>query len=291
MLRFDQATMGKQMPGMRSSWTRVVPVLAVAALLLVACGSTKSTAGGSGAVDQTTTAAPTPLRILVTNDDGFDAKGIDAVVEALRALPDTQVTVVAPKTNQSGTDGKTTPGPLTVTDVKTLSGYPAKAVGGYPADTIIWALDQHGIDFTPDLVVSGINFGQNIGQLVKISGTVGAARAAAARGVPALAASQGLGDPVDFPAGVKQVLSWLSSQRPSLTNGSAASPVLLQNLNTPSCATGSVRGLVDVSISTGPADADLGQSDCISTATDKTDDVVAFTEGFATLSPLPLTDS
>lgn len=176
---------------MRSSWTRVVPALAVAALLLVACGSTKSTAGGSGAVDQTTTAAPAPL---------------------------------------------------TVTDVKTLSGYPAKAVDGYPADTIIWAIDQHGINFTPDLVVSGINFGQNIGQLVKISGTVGAARATAARAIPALATSQGLGDPVDFPAGVKQVLAWLSSQRTALTNGSALSPVLLQNLNTPSCATGSVRG-------------------------------------------------
>jgi 5'-nucleotidase len=279
---------GMRSTRIRSAWARAVPVLLVTALVLVGCGSAKSTAGGSGAAGQTTTAAPAPLRILVTNDDGYSAKGIDAVVEALRALPDTQVTVVAPKTNQSGTDGNTTPGPLTAADVTTASGYPAKAVDGFPADTIAWAIDQHGIDFTPDLVVSGINFGQNIGAVVNISGTVGAARAAAARGIPALAASQGLGDPTDFPAGVAQVMTWLASQRTALMAGSDRAPVLLQNLNTPTCTAGSVRGLAGVPIAGGNAGADLGRSDCTSTATEPVDDVVAFAEGYATLSPLPL---
>ena len=152
-------------------WSRAGAGVAVALLLLAGCGSSGSKAsdttsapsGNAGGSTETTVSAT--LKVLVTNDDGYDADGIDAVVEGLRALPDTEVTVVAPLANQSGTGGKTTDGPLTVTDVKTKSGYPAKAVDGFPADTVIWAIDQHGIDFTPDLVVSGINFGQNIGPL------------------------------------------------------------------------------------------------------------------------------
>ena len=132
------------------------------------------------------------LTVLVTNDDGVGAPGINAVVQGLRTLPKTQVTVVAPLMNQSGTGGKTTPGKLTVTKATTASGYPARAVAGYPADTVTWAVKDHGISFRPDLVVSGINFGQNIGPLADLSGTVGAARAAVKLGIPALAASQGV---------------------------------------------------------------------------------------------------
>jgi len=277
------------MTGSRSRTTGTLATLMVALLLAAGCGSSKSSSGGSAAAGPATTTAPShPLRVLVTNDDGYAAKGIDAVVEGLRARPDTEVTVVAPLKNQSGTDGKTTSGSLTVTDVKTASGYPAKAVDGYPADTIVWAIDQHGIDFTPDVVISGINFGQNVGQATTISGTVGAARAAATRGIPALAASQGLPDPVDFPAGVKQVLTWLSGQQSALLDGSDKSPIVLQNLNIPTCTAGSVRGLVEVPISTADAALDLGTSDCTSTKTDPADDLVGFSEGFVTLSNLPL---
>ena len=73
---------------------------------------------------------PETLRILVTNDDGVGAPGINATVEALTALPHTKVTVVAPLTNQSGTGAKVTPGTLTATNAMTASGYPAKAVAG-----------------------------------------------------------------------------------------------------------------------------------------------------------------
>ena len=169
-----------------------------------------------------TTTVPATLHILVTNDDGVGAPGIDAVVEALRALPDTEVTVVAPLENQSGTGGQTTPGTLTVTDTTTASGYPAKAVAGFPADSVIWAFDQAGVTQKPDLVVSGINFGQNLGPAVAISGTVGAAEAAAARGVPALAASQGLADVPNYPMrrGRSVVLARTSPRR--RTPGNAA---------------------------------------------------------------------
>jgi 5'-nucleotidase len=277
-------------------WSRVGAGIAVALLLLAGCGSsgsksstsTSAAPGGAGgaATETTETTIRSTLKVLVTNDDGYSAAGIDAVVEGLRALPDTEVTVVAPLANQSGSGGKTTDGPLAVTDVKTASGYPAKAVDGYPADTIIWAIDQHGIDFTPDLVVSGINFGQNVGPLVDISGTVGAARAAAARNIPALASSQGLGDPPAYPTGVTRVVDWVSEHRASLLDGSAVIAKLLENLNIPTCPTGANRGVVDVPVATDIAGRDVTKSDCSSTATNPVDDVDAFIEGFVPLSTL-----
>ena len=137
--------------------------------------------------------------IVVTNDDGVAAPGIDAVVTALRAVPGVHVDVVAPAKNQSGTGGKTTSGTLTYTASKTASGYPATAVNGYPADTITVALDQ--LHLHPSLVVSGANLGQNLGPVTNLSGTVGAAKAAVSRGVPALAVSAGVGSPVDYQIG------------------------------------------------------------------------------------------
>jgi len=275
-----------------SRMTGALAALTVTLLLGAGCGSSPSQPRALAPAGTAATTAPSrALRVLVTNDDGYSAAGIDAVVEGLRALPDTEVTVVAPLTNQSGTGGKTTSGALTVTDVKTASGYAAKAVDGYPADTIVWAIDQHGIAFNPDVVISGINFGQNVGRANSISGTVGAARAAAARGIPALAASQALPDPVDFPAGVTQVLSWLSGHRAAILDGSARSPMVLHGLNVPTCVTGAVRGLVEVPISAREGTLDLAPSDCTSTKTGPADDEAGLAEGFATLSNIPLTAS
>ena len=266
----------------------LVGVMVVVAIAAGCSSGTKDTSAGSNAPTSQaaeTTVAAGPLQILVTNDDGVGAAGIDAVVQALSKLPDTKVTVVAPATNQSGTGGKTTSGPLTVTDATTASGYPAKAVAGYPADTIVWAIDDHGIDFTPDLVVSGINFGQNIGPVTDVSGTVGAARAAAARSIPALASSQGLGDPPAYPAGVTAVLAWVAAHRAALA-GTPSSPVLLENLNVPTCTTGSPRAAVTVPVATDLGGRDYNKVDCTSTATNPPDDIDAFTEGFVTLSTL-----
>ena len=99
-------------------------------------GSEESSAETTAVEQTTTTVAAETLDILVSNDDGYDAEGIDAVVEALIALPDTNVTVVAPAENQSGSGGNTTPGELTATDEETLSGYPVTAVQGFPADAV-----------------------------------------------------------------------------------------------------------------------------------------------------------
>lgn len=89
--------------------------------------------------------------------------------------------MVAPAANCSGTGNQATFGTLTASAKKTISGYPATAVNGFPVDTITYAMSHLGLH--PDLVVSGINFGQNLGPVASISGTVGAAEAAAARGV------------------------------------------------------------------------------------------------------------
>src|SRR6478736_2648135 len=157
---------------------RRTPALVLAAALslgtLAACGSSGGSESSSDTATTTPTAAAEPLRILVGNDDGYSAEGIDTLVTALLTLDDVDVTVVAPLTQQSGQGGKTTPDTeLAVTDVKTKGGFPAKAVDGYPADAINVAFDELGLE--PDLVITGINEGQNLGPLVDVSGTVGAA--------------------------------------------------------------------------------------------------------------------
>ena len=263
-----------------------ISTLAVFALSLVACG------GGSSESHSSATTAPStgthPLQVLVTNDDGVSAPGINAVVQALRSLPGTQVTVVAPAGNQSGTGNRTTSGALTVTNTTTASGYPAKAVAGYPADTIIWAVDQKGLSSRPGLVVSGVNNGENVGPLTTVSGTVGAARAAASRGIPALAASQGDDNnlPPDFQTGAQQVVAWVTMHRAALVAGSSSAPVLLENLNVPTCPGGAVRGPVRAPVATNLTGRDLGRVDCTSTAQNPPDDVDAFLDGFAVISPL-----
>ena len=229
------------------------------------------------------------LRVLVTNDDGVGAPGIDAAVQALRTLPRTVVTVVAPLTNQSGTGGKTTPGPLVATKATTASGYPAEAVHGYPADTVIWAVRDHGIRQRPDLVVSGINFGENVGPLATVSGTVGAAREAVRLGVPAVAASQGVDDGVtpDFSQGVVQLLAWVRAHRTALLAGRYRTPPSAA-LNVPTCPTGSVRGPVKAPLASSLTGINLGQVNCDDTTAPATftDDAEAFVDGYAVLSPL-----
>jgi len=257
-----------------------------AALLLAGCSSDdKASGGGEATTSTSTTVAAEPIKVLVTNDDGYASDGIDAVVEGLRGVEGVEVTVVAPLENQSGKGGTVTGGTLTATDVTTKSGYPAKAVAGTPADSIIWALDQKGIDVTPDLVISGINAGQNMGSAVGISGTVGAARAAVARGIPALAASQGpLTPPQNFPAARQLVLDWLTANRAAIEAGSMTTATVA-NLNAPTCATGTVRGQIAVP---GAPDAEgyNDPPDCESTATGPATDIAAYLIGFAPLSQL-----
>lgn len=261
------------------------------ALALLGFGLPLPACGGGSTSSQPASsapAAPQPLRVMVTNDDGVSAPGIGAAVQALRALRNTQVTVVAPAQNESGSGNKTTGGALTVTNARTASGYPAKAVAGYPADTVIWAVDDRGLPQRPSVVVSGVNDGENLGPVTTVSGTVGAAKAAAARRIPALAASQGVDDnlPPDFRAGAAQVVAWVTQHRAALVAGRASSPVLLDNLNVPTCPGGVTRGPVQAPLATDIGGRNLDQVDCSSKATNPPDDVAAYTDGFTVISPM-----
>jgi len=220
------------------------------------------------------------LSVVVTNDDGYAAEGIDAVVEALDALGDVEVEVVAPLDQRSGTGGTFREGPLETEEVETTSGHEAIAVDGYPADTLRVAIDE--LDLQPHLVLSGINEGQNVGPLVDVSGTIGAARAAVARDIPALAVSSG-GPGYDYEAAVEVMLDWIDEHRVELLEGDA--PVEVASFNVPSCSTGEVRGVEEVPPAAG---GDVGgDQDCTSTEEDPVDDVTAFLNGFATLSIVP----
>jgi len=248
---------------------------ALALVALAGCGGGDDNDSATGTT--TTSVAARPLRIMVTNDDGVGAAGIDTLVEALRKEPNVEVVVVAPAENKSGTGGSTTEGALTVTDAQTASGYPAKSVAGFPADTVVWAIDGSNVA-RPDLVMSGINQGQNLGPVINASGTVGAARAAAARGIPAVALSQGLADSPDYPTGAEIAVQWLRENRDRLEG-------VVVNINIPSCPTGSVRGVIAVPAAT--AGDTFGTPDCTSGITGPSDDIQAFVNGYVPLSVIP----
>jgi len=140
-----------------------------------------------------------PPRILLTNDDGIDAPGLVAMHKALSRVG--QVTVAAPATNQSGAGhGLTTGGnPIFVTSWTDDGGSIWHSITARPATCVSLALENLLSD-TPDIVVSGSNNGANLGLVTYYSGTVGAAREAAFRGIPSIAVSVQAGAPMDFEA-------------------------------------------------------------------------------------------
>jgi 5'-nucleotidase len=223
------------------------------------------------------------LRVLVSNDDGVKAPGIDALVKGLRKLSKVKVTVVAPAENQSGTGGKTSPGALKATKTTTKSGYPAIAVKGYPADSVNYALSKVVKKPSVDLVIAGINSGANLGPFVDLSGTVGAARAAAQKGLPALATSEGTPAVSSFADGVAQTVAWVQANRTKLKPGT------VQNLNIPECSTGHARGTTPATSTAKVPDGVnvFASVDCTRTTAAAKDEITAFLAGFATLTRIP----
>lgn len=125
-----------------------------------------------------------PLRILLTNDDGYEAPGILAIHAALTDAGH-DVYLIAPATQQSGASAGVTSNGVTMT------AYPGKvwAVNGRPADAVRLGLGEIMQATPPDLVVAGANFGHNTGHDLNVSGTVGAALTALQLGFPAIAIS------------------------------------------------------------------------------------------------------
>lgn len=123
------------------------------------------------------------MKILLTNDDGLDAPGIEALYTRLAVRH--EVTVVAPDRDRSGASHSITVG-------KGITARPVGprrwAIDGTPADCVRLGIVVFGVE-KPDIVIAGVNQGANLGTDILLSGTVGAARQAALMGVPAIAVS------------------------------------------------------------------------------------------------------
>ena len=149
--------------------------------------------------------------MLLTNDDGIAAPGLQALRRQLVALDGLEVVTIAPDSNRSATARSiTTRAPLAVEEITFEDGNVGYAVDGTPVDCVRFAELGLGGD-PPDLIVSGINHGANLGDDITYSGTVAAALEGIVLGIPAIALSQqtldgGLGyasGDFDFAAGAE----------------------------------------------------------------------------------------
>lgn len=125
------------------------------------------------------------MLILVSNDDGIDSEGIHVLAKSLRKIKESRVVIVAPDREKSATSHSLTlHRPLRVTQIKD----DCYSVDGTPTDAVTLAVHKI-LRRRPDLLISGINRGANLGEDVHYSGTVSAALEGAIMGVPALAVS------------------------------------------------------------------------------------------------------
>lgn len=271
---------------------------------------TLSACGGSSGAEQ-------PMQVLVTNDDGVRAGGIAAMVDRLRQDPHLDVVVFAPEMNRSGNgDTITESGTITARPATTASGVAATSVRGTPADSLLFGL-MVALPAHPDLVVSGINDGQNIGEVVYgpgliNSGTVGAAMWGARNGIPAIAVSQGNGaqsfaEAAEYVAGLVDRFRTDRAFHDLLLGGNLPGQAVVLNVNFPTCTTGRTRGvrvvplgrssrLTGYTLTSQAGDAktytpqvettSLFDTDCTSTLANPRSDVEAMNNGFASVTPL-----
>jgi 5'-nucleotidase len=181
------------------------------------------------------------MRALITNDDGIGSTGLLVLAQAAVAAG-LEVTVAAPDSERSGSgtaiSGLEAGHRLVLEDraLPGLEGVPAAAVRGTPA-LIVFAATGGAFGPAPDIVLSGINVGPNMGHAVLHSGTVGAALTAAAHGIPALAVSLATGMPAHWEAAAAvtaRVLEWFVPR--------ATVPVVV-NVNLPDVPAAEFRGL------------------------------------------------
>ena len=179
-----------------------------------------------------------PLRILITNDDGIDAPGLAVLENIAKAISD-DVWVVAPAKNQSGVGHKFT----LATELQLEErGEKKFALNGTPADCVVIGMTHVLRDEPADVVLSGVNRGQNIADIIHCSGTVAGAREGALQGAIGIALSQSM----DFSN--EQLIDWDVSEafgsnvvKSILDNHRA--PDAYYNVNFPRCAAKDVTGV------------------------------------------------
>jgi 5'/3'-nucleotidase len=131
------------------------------------------------------------MKVLLTNDDGIEAEGLQALRRALLEVPGLELAVIAPDGNRSATARSiTTRRPLWVQEVDFGDGTVGYATDGTPVDCVRFASLGLIDGFQADLVVSGVNHGSNLGDDITYSGTVAAAFEALVLGLPGIAVSQ-----------------------------------------------------------------------------------------------------
>lgn len=179
------------------------------------------------------------MRILITNDDGVDAPGIAVMQEIARELSD-DVWVVAPDGNQSGAAHRFTFGRELTLDKRGPKTF--AVIGGSPADCVVAGMTHVCKDLLPDLVLSGVNNGQNMGDIINCSGTAAGAREGALQGAFGIAMSQS----VDYQAGGDLVwdnATRFGAQVVRAILGAGPAPDVYFNVNFPFCAPADVSGI------------------------------------------------
>lgn len=172
------------------------------------------------------------MRILLSNDDGYLARGLRTLADGLADLA--EVTIVAPDRNRSGASNSLTlDTPLRVEQAEANVYY----VNGTPTDCVHLAITGFLAD-EPDMVISGINHGANLGDDVIYSGTVAAAMEGRFLGLPALAVSLAHGDGQNFATAVSLVRQCVSRMK----HDPLPSDTIL-NINVPDLPESSVRGI------------------------------------------------
>jgi 5'-nucleotidase len=179
------------------------------------------------------------MRILLTNDDGVNATGLKVLEKIAREFSD-DIWIVAPAEEQSGAGHSLT---LTVPVRLRKLGERRFCVTGTPTDAVMMGLAHVMKDMPPDLILSGVNRGANLGEDVTYSGTVSAAMEGALAGIPSVALSQnyareGMGDTVPFAAAE----AWADEVlRPLIAEPMA--PRTLVNVNFPALPPTDVKGI------------------------------------------------
>jgi 5'-nucleotidase len=177
------------------------------------------------------------LLFLATNDDGYLARGLQVLAEALEPLGD--VYVVAPDREQSATSHSLTlHHPLRVAS----SGDRRYHVDGSPTDCVLLAVHGDLLPRRPDFVFSGINHGGNMGEDVSYSGTVAAAMEGTILGIPSVAISLVGGDP-DLLEGYRHIVGLIAREIISTPRDKSFPEDTLLNINLPPLPSESVRGI------------------------------------------------
>lgn len=233
-------------PGFLRRIPAVFAVLAVLAVFAVPPGGLRAQDARSD-----TPSASESLRILLTNDDGYRAPGITAMREALVSAGH-DVVLVAPSDNQSSSSGRLSRGILQYEEAESGVWH----VDGSPGTSVLLGLARIVNDSPPDLVISGANFGQNIGTSTSSSGTVGAAVHATRQGYPAISVSAAItpegaraqppypGTREAFPAAADLVVRLVDDLIRNRPDGGRLLPEgLLLNVNHPALPASRVRGI------------------------------------------------